>query len=227
MVYSARLELVTAFALDDVPHLSVYPTVHTEQDAVILNVAQTIDNNPQTQEALAKLKDKTREYFYHGFRVQVMFRCLVQKEPTVEQHFPSQTLDVAGALHDYGKIATPDPVLENTRRHTPAEREIMQNHNEEGYNAPEIIALNQEFFPGLRELMIRHHDYPARDSGHPLLERAGTLLKMADQYDGLCSKRSYKPPWEEREVRAELTRLFPEDRGVLEYLCMHFPGPLF
>ncbi|MEK6901225.1 MAG: hypothetical protein AABX37_02690, partial [Nanoarchaeota archaeon] len=108
-----------------------------------------------------------------------------------------------------------------------AERAIMQNHNEDGYNAPEIITLDQEFFPGLRELMIRHHDYPTRDPGHPLLERAGIMLRMVDQYDGLCSRRDYKPPWEERAVRTELTRQFPEDRGVLEYLCMHFPGPLF
>src|SRR3989338_1603363 len=227
MVYSARLELVTSFALDDVPHLSIYPTVHTEQDAVIVQVAQTIDANPKTQEDLARLKDKTPEHFYHSLRVQIMFRCLIQKEPTVQQHFLSHTLDVAGALHDYGKTETPNQVLEKTRRHTPAERAIMQNHNEDGYNAPEIMALDQEHYPGLRELMIRHHDYPARDPGHPLLERAGVLLKIADQYDALCSKRDYKPSWEELAVRAELSRLFPHDRGVLEHLCMHFPGSLF
>jgi putative nucleotidyltransferase with HDIG domain len=106
-----------------------------------------------------------------------------------------QTAQLAALLHDVGKIAVPDSILNKTGRLTPAEFEEMKKHPQHGaeilanIQSPSITAV----LPGVKY----HHErwdgggYPEGLSGEriPLL---GRLLGVADFYDALTSVRPYR-----------------------------------
>ena len=95
-------------------------------------------------------------------------------------------------LHDVGKLAVPDAVLNKPGRLTADEREIMRNHPQEGAR---IIAL----VPGLEraaEVALNHHErwdgggYPNGLAGEeiPLWAR---IFAVADTLDAMTSERPY------------------------------------
>lgn len=99
----------------------------------------------------------------------------------------------AGLLHDIGKISIPENILNKAGKLTEEEYEIMKQHVE---NAVDII----RHLPAMEYVVpavISHHErfdgkgYPRQLSGAdiPLL---GRILCVADSFDAMVSKRSYK-----------------------------------
>ncbi|MCL2303713.1 MAG: response regulator [Planctomycetaceae bacterium] len=103
-------------------------------------------------------------------------------------------------LHDVGKIAIPDLILNKSTRLTSEEFEIMKTHVTVGVNAIRKIMANTEEHAFLRHSLSiagTHHEkwngtgYPAGLSGKDIpLE--GRLMAIADVYDALISERPYK-----------------------------------
>ncbi len=108
-----------------------------------------------------------------------------------------RVLRTAGLLHDYGKIAVPDAVLQKPGALTDEEYKQMQSHVSFSY---EIV--NQIVFPrDLRDVprvLWEHHErndgrgYPRGISGDEI-SREGKILHVADVFDALACKRYYKP----------------------------------
>ena len=106
-----------------------------------------------------------------------------------------ETVELSGLLHDVGKIAVPDSILNKPGRLTPEEFAEMRKHPVHGarilgnIQSPTIKAV----LPGVRY----HHEkfdgtgYPEGLKGEdiPLL---GRLLGVADFYDALTSARAYR-----------------------------------
>ena len=107
-----------------------------------------------------------------------------------------RVLRTAGLLHDYGKIAVPDAVLQKPGALTDEEYKQMQSHVSFSY---EIV--NQIVFPrDLRDVprvLWEHHErndgrgYPRGISGDEI-SREGKILHVADVFDALACKRYYK-----------------------------------
>jgi HD-GYP domain-containing protein (c-di-GMP phosphodiesterase class II) len=107
-----------------------------------------------------------------------------------------QTAQLAALLHDVGKIAVPDSILNKAERLTPEEFDEMKQHPVHGarilanIESPSVTAV----LPGVKY----HHErwdgggYPdgLRGDRIPLL---GRLLGVADFFDALTSARSYRP----------------------------------
>lgn len=105
-------------------------------------------------------------------------------------------VELAGLLHDLGKIAVPDSILNKPGRLSPEEFEVMKEHPGHGarilskIQSPAIATL----IPGVRH----HHErwdgtgYPDGLAGEaiPVLAR---LLGAADFLDALTSAHSYRP----------------------------------
>ena len=96
-------------------------------------------------------------------------------------------------LHDIGKIAVPDAILNKPGPLTPAEFEIAKQHPEEGVK----IVTPLESVRGVIPLIRWHHERP-NGTGYPdglagaaipLLVR---VLSVADVYDALASERPYR-----------------------------------
>ncbi|MBS1155654.1 MAG: transcriptional regulator [Proteobacteria bacterium] len=113
----------------------------------------------------------------------------------------------ASPLHDAGKVAIPDVVLNKPGPLTPEERKIMDRHAEIGYQIfkdarPRILKM---------AAMIAHehheqwngHGYPQGLVGEAI-SLAGRIVALADVYDALSHARCYKKPWPQEEVLAAI-----------------------
>jgi HD-GYP domain-containing protein (c-di-GMP phosphodiesterase class II) len=108
-------------------------------------------------------------------------------------------------LHDIGKIATPDAILFKPGKLTDAEFEVMKQHAERGAKIlmALIESLSLEQIPHIESLLhiARHHHehwdgkgYPDGLSGERIPPEA-RIIKVADVFDALTSKRCYKEAW--------------------------------
>jgi len=104
-----------------------------------------------------------------------------------------QTLELAGYLHDVGKIGIPESILRKAGPLTEEEYAIVRQHSRLGAN----IVRNIEGGGEIAEIILHHHErwdgkgYPdgiARDKCS-LLAR---ILTVADAYDAMSSQRPYR-----------------------------------
>jgi len=112
-----------------------------------------------------------------------------------------------GYLHDIGKIAVPDAILFKRGELTGEEWAIMRSHTWKG---EEICRPMRSLRPVL-PIIRNHHErwdgsgYPDGLKGEdiPLLAR---ILQLADIYDALISRRSYKEAFTVEDAIAQLRR---------------------
>ncbi|MFZ2404464.1 MAG: HD domain-containing phosphohydrolase [Methylobacter sp.] len=108
----------------------------------------------------------------------------------------AEHMGLMSMLHDIGKLATPDAILKKPDKLTAEEWAIMREHPLAGVR----ILGNNPFYETAREISAGHHEnydgsgYPHGLSGDdiPLSAR---IVKLADVFDALTTKRPYKEPW--------------------------------
>jgi putative two-component system response regulator len=106
-------------------------------------------------------------------------------------------------LHDIGKVGVPDSILKKGGKLNSDEFEIMKKHTTFGKNAIESVErdLGELAFLHLaKEMAYTHHErwdglgYPRGIKGSEI-PLSGRIITVADVYDGLVSRRIYKPPY--------------------------------
>ncbi len=124
----------------------------------------------------------------------------------------SQMLKQASPMHDIGKVAIPDAVLNKPGRFNDEERKIMDTHAFLGYEM-----LNKSQRPLLKTASIiayEHHEkwngsgYPRGLSGEEI-HIYGRITALADVFDALGSDRVYKKAWDNDRI----FKLFKQERG--------------
>ncbi|HEX9792487.1 MAG TPA: HD-GYP domain-containing protein [Planctomycetota bacterium] len=104
-----------------------------------------------------------------------------------------EILELGALLHDVGKVAVPDTVLLKPGPLTPDEYEVMKKHPMAGDRILSAI-------PGMRDIadVARSHHEKWDGSGYPLgaggesIPLEGRIVAIADAFDTLTTKRSYK-----------------------------------
>ena len=112
-----------------------------------------------------------------------------------------------GLLHDVGKIGIPDTIINKTSKLNDEEYNIIKTHPEIG---AKILKKIQEM-PKLSVGARWHHErydglgYPDGLRGREILEEA-RIIAVADAYDAMTSRRSYRDVLPQNVVRGEIEK---------------------
>ena len=157
-----------------------------------------------TIRAIAATIDAKDGYTHrHSERVAELSSCIAREIGLSREE--QETAELSALLHDVGKIAVPDSILNKPDRLTPEEFEEMKKHPLHGAR---ILANIQS--PAVKAVLpgvVYHHErwdgsgYPEGLAGEniPLL---GRLLGVADFFDAVTSGRPYRAPLAEDEAVA-------------------------
>lgn len=111
-----------------------------------------------------------------------------------------QLIAMSAPLHDIGKMKVPDAILSKPGKLTDEEFNIIKTHPLEGAKIIDKTMTNLEdpFYVGIaRDMALYHHEkwngkgYPKGLCGEEIPVSA-RIMAVADVFDALCSKRSYK-----------------------------------
>lgn len=116
-------------------------------------------------------------------------------------------LKLIGHLHDIGKIAIEDGILNKNGHLTEREREEIERHPDVGYR---ILSATSEMLD-LADCVLAHHErwdgkgYPRGLSGEEIPIEA-RIISLADSYDAMSSERPYRKALDEEVILYELRR---------------------
>lgn len=124
----------------------------------------------------------------------------------------AELLKQASPMHDIGKIGIPDDILNKPGKLTFDELEIMKTHAELGY---EMLKHSQRSILKTSAIVAYQHHEKWDGSGYPQslagedIHIFGRITAVADVFDALAQKRSYKKAWSINEI----LDLFKRERG--------------
>ena len=113
-----------------------------------------------------------------------------------------------GLLHDIGKIGIPDSIINKKGKLTEEEYTAIKMHPVIGSEVLKKIPEMPELYRGAKWHHERYdgHGYPDGIAGENIPIEA-RIIAVADAYDAMSSKRSYRDAMPQAEIRAELVRV--------------------
>lgn len=178
---------------------------------------------------LASLKDHHLETYQHSLRVGKL--CLAVGEALELSTDELRLLGLSGLLHDIGKRKIPETILSKKSGLNAQEKEIMDGHPRLSFT--ELSGTENEI---VRRAVVTHHEYKldpyprkgrerriggragGRRTPSELADVFGQIVSVADIYDALASRRSYKPPLPEDLIENELRKHFTGDKKYLDLI---------
>ena len=198
-------------AEDQEKHIEALNHSHTELELAYTNLAdanQELQNSKEdlqnlytsTVESLALAIDaKDRYTKEHIQRVKGLAVSIAKVVGLTGNDL--KALETAALLHDIGKIAIPEHILNKPGRLTPEEFERVKCHPDMGAKILQPVPFPFPVMPAVRS----HHEkwdgsgYPdgLRGEAIPL---GGRILSVADVYDALTTDRAYRAGWPHDEA---------------------------
>ena len=160
----------------------------------------------QITSALVEAVDAKDSYTQgHSRRVSEYSMMIAKKAGKTEQEIDE--IGFIGLLHDVGKIGIPLAIINKTGKLTDEEFQVMKKHPLIGRDILDKITIS----PNLRIGACYHHErydgkgYPFGLKGEEIPEIA-RIIAVADAYDAMTSKRSYRDSLPQAKVREELQK---------------------
>jgi HD-GYP domain-containing protein (c-di-GMP phosphodiesterase class II) len=166
--------------------------------------AHIVRGYPEALSTLVKAVE-VKDSYTHGHSLRTAELAV---ELGLQMSLPSDRLRIIarGAyLHDLGKIAIPDDILNKPGSLTSDERKIVETHPQLGYELASTA-------PSLHEVLtviLHHHErldglgYPKGLSGTAIPLEA-RVVAVADVWDALTSDRAYRPGWDPAHALAHI-----------------------
>jgi HD-GYP domain-containing protein (c-di-GMP phosphodiesterase class II) len=162
-------------------------------------IAKEVAQAPQVMLCLGRVRSWDEYTYVHSLNVALLGGFLASRlfpgEPEIVE-----CLSVGGILHDLGKARIPQKILNKPARLTNQEFEVMKKHAAYG---EEMAFQNGVSDRRILSLIRGHHERYGGD-GYPdrlSKERLGIetrIAAVADVFDALTAKRSYKEPMASR-----------------------------
>ena len=162
----------------------------------IAKLAKAADENRElfvgTVKALAAAIDGKDHYTRgHSERVSRISVAIGQRLEMDEEE--AETLRISALLHDIGKIAVDDAILNKPTALTNEEFEIMKTHPAAGYKILKNIPAMKNYLPGLHmhHEMVNGAGYPQGLKGEEIPLQA-KIISVADTFDAMTIDRPYQ-----------------------------------
>ncbi len=162
------------------------------QEEIILSFAEITEN-------------KSGQTGQHIKRVSEYSRVIAEQLGLSPERIES--IRIASTMHDVGKLLIPSEILEKPGRLTDEEYATIRTHTTMGGRLLENV--EGEEMQLSRTIALQHHErpdgcgYPERLRGGDI-SLEGRIVAVADVYDALTSKRSYKSAWKEEDAYREI-----------------------
>ncbi len=166
-----------------------------------------------------------------GSTIQVLVSALEARDPytaghqarsanlacaiAVEMGLPLDKIEgiqMAGAIHDIGKLAIPVEILTKPTKLSSLEFSLIKEHSHNGF---EMLKDVESTWP-LAEIVHQHHErmngagYPQKLKGDEIMMEA-RILAVADVVEAISSHRPYRPAFDIKEALNEIEK----NKGIL------------
>jgi putative nucleotidyltransferase with HDIG domain len=192
------------FGMQDLQTLAAVATTAalTEENLRLSECLQ--DSYKSTINALVSLVD-AKETTAGGHSKRVAKYALMGATDLSLREEEKQTIEYAAILHDIGKLAIPDSILNKSDTLNDEEWSIMRRHPEIGYKLLKKIPFLEE----ASCLILNHHErydgngYPYGQKGEaiPLGSR---LIAVADAFDNMTTEHAYRAALNYKQAFTEL-----------------------
>jgi len=194
------------------------------------------DTKEKMDEDLVKVLKNAENYMYRdkslenesvrSNMINTIIKTLHEKNPREEKHskrvseigqkigeamglseIEVNKLKVVGLLHDIGKIAIEEDILNKEEKLTDQEWDEIKRHPAIGYR---ILSSSYEMLE-LAECILSHHEkwdgtgYPNGLQGEAI-PRLASIISLADSYDAMTSERAYRKALSEERVLEEIKK---------------------
>jgi putative two-component system response regulator len=180
--------------------------VEEKTRAVVEQQEQIVRINEQVVRALSGAVDAKDAYTNgHSERVAKYAREIARRSGWSGER--QKSIYLIGLLHDIGKIGIPDEIINKAGRLTDEEYAVIKTHPVQG----DRILHNISEFPELAIGARWHHErwdgtgYPDGIAGNDIPEEA-RIISVADAYDAMASRRSYRGVLSQETIRAEIEK---------------------
>lgn len=170
-------------------------------------------------------ESRSEETWNHVKRVAEITHIIAQGLGMGE--YESDQLRLAASLHDLGKLSIPEDILAKESHLSGTEFETMKSHALVGYEM--LITSDRSLFRTAARIALEHHEnwdgtgYPRSLKGEEI-NLYSRIVTVADVFDALGNRRSYKKPWNTSDIldfmRRETGRKF--DPKVMEVFFARF-----
>jgi PAS domain S-box-containing protein len=124
----------------------------------------------------------------------------------------AEMLAEVSPMHDIGKIAIPDSILNKPAKLTPDERKVIETHSKMGY---EMLSSSNRPLMKMASIVAHEHHEKYDGTGYPRglkgeeIHIYGRITAIADVFDALGSDRIYKKAWNDERI----FKLFNDESG--------------
>jgi len=163
--------------------------------AMVDEVTESVNRHPLALITLARLKTSDNYTYMHSVAVCAMMVALARALKMTEEQV--RDAGCAGLLHDVGKMAVPDKILNKPGKLTDEEFIVIKSHPEKGRD---ILLRAGDISAMVIDVCLHHHE-KCDGSGYPhglksedisIFARMGAIC---DVYDAITSNRPYKKGW--------------------------------
>lgn len=177
-----------------------------EEEMYRKKLTESQSSRNQTIQAIMKtLNEKNAREKIHSERVSTI--CRLIGEAMNLDYGTVKEIETAGLLHDIGKIAVDDTILNKERRLTEEEYNKIKKHPESSYQILKSI----NAYAGLAEDVLSHHErwdgngYPRRLKGEEI-SLIARIICIADAYEAMTADRAYRKAMAKEDALIELKK---------------------